>query len=212
MTADADTTTRFDRRRARTRAALVGAAQAFLAEGRLAVPIQEVTERADVGTGTFYNHFSTREELFDAALEDALAHWGELLDGLEPLEDPAEEFARSWRLTGRMHRLEPQLSKVLLARGHELSRSASGIGPRARRDLQAAQEAGRIDRRDLDRTMVLVTGAMVELGWLLHEDADKDAARLTDEVAADLLVALGMPRAEAERLCAQPLPEGPAVL
>lgn len=208
MTSEADAPTRFDRRRARTRAALVGAAQELLAEGRPAAPIQEVTERADVGIGTFYNHFATREELFAAALDDALARWGDLLDALEELPDPAERFARSWRLTGRMHRLEPQLSKVLLTRGHELSRSTSGIGPRARRDLEAAQDAGRLDRRDLDRAMVLVTGAMIELGWLLHDHPELDEARMTDEVASDVLVALGMGRTEAERLCQLPLPAG----
>ncbi|WZH51684.1 MAG: TetR/AcrR family transcriptional regulator [Nocardioides alkalitolerans] len=208
MTSEANGPTRSDRRRARTRAALVAAAQELLAEGRQAAPIQEVTERADVGIGTFYNHFATRDELFDAALEDGLARWGDLLDALGDLADPAEQFARSWRLTGRMHRLEPQLSKVLLTRGHELSRSADGIGPRARRDLQAAQDAGRLDRRDLDRTMVLVTGAMIELGWLLHDDPDRDAAQMTDAVAADVLVALGMGRTEAERLSGLPLPDG----
>lgn len=208
MTSDVTGPSRTDRRRARTRAALVEAAQGFLAEGRPTVPIQEVTERADVGIGTFYNHFATREELFGAALEDALTRLGELLDALPDLADPAERFTRSWRLTGRMHRVEPQLSRVLLGRGHELARAAEGIGPRARRDLRAAQDAGRLDRRDLDRAMVLVTGAMVELGWLLHEDADRDAAAITDEIAADVLVALGMDRGEAERLCALPLPEG----
>lgn len=207
MTSDAGSPTRFDRRRARTRAALVAAAQELIAEGRTSAPIQEVTERADVGIGTFYNHFSTREELHDAALEDALARLGDLLDELPDVDDPAERFARSWRLTGRAHRIEPQLSKVVLARGHELSRSATGIGPRARRDLLAAQEAGRLERRDLDRCMVLATGAMVELGWLLHEDVERDAARLTDEVAGDLLVALGMDRAEAGRISGLPLPE-----
>ena len=63
---------RLDRRKARTRAALIHAAQAFIAAGRTNVPILEITQAADVGMGSFYNHFQTKDELFHAAVEDAL--------------------------------------------------------------------------------------------------------------------------------------------
>lgn len=198
---------RFDRRKAQTRAALIGAAQGFLAEGRPGVPIQEVTERADVGIGTFYNHFESKDQLFEAAVVDALEQLADLLDSLDSgLTDPAALFARSFRLTGRLHRLAPQLSRVLLARGHELSSSPRGIGPRARRDIQAAQAAGQFDQRDLDRAMVIVTGSMIELGRLLHDHPELDGERLADEVTSDVLVALGMARRDADEICATRLP------
>ena len=60
---------RLDRRKARTRAALIRAAQTLIAEGRTNVPILEITQAADVGMGSFYNHFETKEQLFDAAVE-----------------------------------------------------------------------------------------------------------------------------------------------
>ena len=47
----ADTPNRLDRRKARTRAALVRAAQAFIAAGKLNVPILKITQAADVGRG-----------------------------------------------------------------------------------------------------------------------------------------------------------------
>jgi len=47
-------TTRLDRRKACTRRALLDAAQAFIVErGTTDVSIQEITERADVGFGSF---------------------------------------------------------------------------------------------------------------------------------------------------------------
>ena len=46
---------RLDRRKARTRAALIRAAQTLIAEGRTNVPILEITQAADVGMGSFYN-------------------------------------------------------------------------------------------------------------------------------------------------------------
>ena len=96
---------RLDRRKARTRAALIRAAQTLIAEGRTNVPILEITQAADVGMGSFYNHFETKEQLFQAAVEAALEAFGDTLDKLTvDLEDSAEAFARSFRLTRRAMR------------------------------------------------------------------------------------------------------------
>ncbi|MCW2555743.1 MAG: transcriptional regulator, partial [Mycobacterium sp.] len=90
---------RLARRKQRTRAALISAAQSFIAVGRLNVPVLEITQAADVGMGSFYNHFESKEELFDAALSEVLDVHGALLDELTAsLDDPAEAFARSFRL------------------------------------------------------------------------------------------------------------------
>ncbi len=51
------TGSRIERRKAQTRAALISAAQGFIAAGNLNVPIGEITQAADVGLGSFYNHF-----------------------------------------------------------------------------------------------------------------------------------------------------------
>ena len=63
---------RLERRKQRTRAALIKAAQAFIAAGKLNVPVLEITQAADVGMGSFYNHFESKEELFDAAVAEVL--------------------------------------------------------------------------------------------------------------------------------------------
>ena len=47
--------------------ALFRAAQRLIAEGKLNVPVLEITQAADVGMGSFYNHFDSKEELFAAA-------------------------------------------------------------------------------------------------------------------------------------------------
>ena len=54
------TENRLDRRKARTRAALIRAAQTLIAQGRTNVPILEITQAADVGMGSFYNHFENQ--------------------------------------------------------------------------------------------------------------------------------------------------------
>src|SRR5271165_4298818 len=86
---------RLDRRKARTRAALIRAAQSFLAAGKPEVPILEITQAADVGLGSFYNHFDSKEELFRAAVDDALGLFAAVLDELTAgLDDPAHVFAQ----------------------------------------------------------------------------------------------------------------------
>src|SRR6478735_8026249 len=92
---------RLDRRKARTRAALIRAAQTLIAEGRTNVPILEITQAADVGMGSFYNHFESKEQLYEAAYEAVVDAYGEQLDHVTAgIEDPAEVFAGSFRLTG----------------------------------------------------------------------------------------------------------------
>ena len=103
---------RLERRKQRTRAALIKAAQTFIAAGKLNVPALEITQAADVGMGSFYNHFDSKEQLFDAAVADVLDTHGSLLDQLtESIDDPTETFACSFRLTGRLFRRRPQESQ-----------------------------------------------------------------------------------------------------
>ena len=59
---------RLDRRKARTRQALIGAAVQLIAQGRgERASIQEITDAADIGFGSFYNHFDSKDELFATA-------------------------------------------------------------------------------------------------------------------------------------------------
>ncbi|MFI6096046.1 TetR/AcrR family transcriptional regulator [Lentzea sp. NPDC051213] len=201
------TENRLERRKARTRAALVRAAQEFIADGKLNAPILEITQSADVGMGSFYNHFQTKEELFHAALEDALDTFGQVLDSLTgDLDDTAHVFAQSFRLTGRLHRRLPELSKVLLHNGFELTRSGKGLAPRARRDIESALAAGRFTVADPELALTIVAGSVLALGQLLHAQPDRDDAAATDQIAEDLLRMLGVPADEARDISRRALP------
>lgn len=210
---------RQERRKQRTRAALIKAAQRFIADGKVNVPVQDISHAADVGVGSFYNHFDSKEELFQAAVNEVLDAHGALLDAIaESSEDPAETFARSFRLTGRMFRQRPQESGVVLSHGLDLIASDRGLAPRVRRDIAAAAAAGRFDVTDPELAMAVAGGALLGLGQLLCDRPERDDARATDEVTESLLRLFGMPAAEAHRICLRPLPflddgdgAGPAV-
>ena len=199
---------RLDRRKARTRAALIRAAQTLIAEGRTNVPILEITQAADVGMGSFYNHFETKEQPFEAAVEDVMDGYGQLLDQLtHGIEDPAEVFACSFRLTGRLQRREPELSRVFLNNVLRLLGTDSGLAPRARRDIKAAMDAGRFEVDDLDVAVTLAAGTLIGLGQLLQDHPERDAEETTDRVTEDLLRMFGMTRRQAQRICSLPLPD-----
>jgi AcrR family transcriptional regulator len=199
---------RLERRKMQTRAALIGAAQAFIAAGTLNVPVQEITQAADVGIGSFYNHFETKEELFQAAVDDALDAHGALLDRLtESLDDPAEAFAQSYRLTGRLQRRRPDLGRLLLNVGMKLLSSDIGLAPRALRDITAAARAGRFTIDDPERAVALAAATLSALGQLLEDHPERDDAATTDRMAEDLLHIYGLPADEAHEICRRPLPD-----
>ena len=203
---------RLDRRKARTRAALIRAAQTLIAEGKTNVPILEITQAADVGMGSFYNHFETKEQLFEAAVEAVMDGYGQLLDDLTAdIDDPAQVFACSFRLTGRLHRREPELSRVLLNNVLRLLSADNGLAPRARRDIAAGVAAGRFDVEDLDVAVTMAAGALIALGQLLLDQPERDVEETTDRVTEELLRMLGVPRRQAQRISSLPLPDIVAV-
>ncbi|MGP4053952.1 TetR/AcrR family transcriptional regulator [Mycobacterium sp. 4D054] len=199
---------RLERRKQRTRAALIRAAQALIAAGTLNVPILEITRVADVGMGSFYNHFASKEELFEAAVADVLDKHGALLDRLTAsTEDPAETFACSFRLTGRLFRRRPQESRILLGGGLHLMSSDRGLAPRARRDITAAAAAGRFRVDDPQLALAVAAGALFGLGKLLQDEPERDDAEAADRVTEDLLRMFGMTADEARDVCRRPLPD-----
>ncbi len=199
---------RLERRKQRTRAALIKAAQTFIAAGKVNVPILEITQAADVGMGSFYNHFESKEQLFDAAVAEVLDAHGALLDQLTiPLDDPAETFACSFRLTGRLFRRRPQESQILLANGIALLSSDLGLAPRALRDIKAAVGAGRFTVDDPELALAVAGGALLGLGNLLRNQPDRDDAAAADSVTEDVLQIFGLSADEAHEICTEPLPD-----
>ncbi len=72
----------------RNRDRIVASARILFARDGVEASVEEITRQAGVGMGTLYRHFSTKEELVDAVLEDA---FGELVVAAE--QAVAEEDA-----------------------------------------------------------------------------------------------------------------------
>jgi AcrR family transcriptional regulator len=214
-----ETTTgnRFERRRARTRAALIGAARALLAEGSAAeASIQAIADRADIGFGSFYNHFESKTALFDAAVTDAFEEYGQLIDdAVVDIEDPAEVFTVSVRMTVQLIETRPELSQVLRRRGMEQLHAETGLAPRALRDIEKGVATGRFSVENPRIALSAVAGALFGLLQLKSVAPDapdaSDASEASDPEVAEQLAALilrmlGLPPDEAQEVARRPLP------
>lgn len=198
---------RIDPRPVRTRGALVSAAQHLLAEGRIEVSIQEITDTAGVGFGSFYNHFEDKTELWATAVSETLRAHGDVVEALtRDLDDPAEVFCVGLRLTGRLQRSLPQLGRVLLNTGlAAILCDKDGLVAQARRDLAAAVAARRFDI-DVELALHITAGSLLGLMALLDAQPHLDADELADEYAARVLRAFGLTARQARALVTRPLP------
>ena len=200
---------RLDRRKARTRQALIDAAVRLIAEGRRdRASIQEITDVADVGFGSFYNHFEGKEQLFRAASEEVLERWGQMIDRASAgISDPAELFAVGLRISGRLGWTHPDIAGFLTGTGLEALDIPSGLAPRALRDIQAGQAAGRFTVPDPQIALSAVAGGLLGLLRLCQRRPERVQETTVDQLTEALLRLLGIPAPEAARLVSLPLPE-----
>lgn len=202
------TPSRLERRKARTRSALVAAAGRLLSEGRSSVSIQEITTEADVGFGSFYNHFSSKQELFATAVTQTLEAHDTALEAVTAgVEDPARLLALGVRTTGRLQRQAPEMVRVMLNQGTAVLVHDAGIAPRARADVRAGIDQGRFVVADPELAFMAVGGALLGLMQLLDLHPEVDAGEASDLLAESLLRMLGVPAQEAATIAAEPLPE-----
>jgi AcrR family transcriptional regulator len=200
--------TRLDRRKARTRQALIDAAIRLIAEGRgERASIQEITEAADIGFGSFYNHFQSKDQLFETASSEVLERWGRMIDRASAgIADPAEVFSISLRLSARLSWTHPEVARFITGAGLDLLDAPGGLAPRAMRDIQAGQAAGQFSVCDTEVALSAVAGGLIGLLRLQQRHPERVKESSVDELAEACLRLLGFPAAKARRLARLPLP------
>jgi AcrR family transcriptional regulator len=208
-TRKASGTTRLDRRKARTRQALIDAAARLIAEGRgERASIQEITEAADIGFGSFYNHFDSKDQLFRIASEEVLERWGQMIDrACAGIDDPARVFATSFRISGRLGWTHPDLARFITGAGLELLDIPRGLAPRALRDIERGQAAGRFTVLDADVALSTVAGGLLGLLRAHQQRPEHVDETAVDRLAEALLRMLGIPAQEAKRIAGRAVPD-----
>lgn len=218
--ADAALESRGSRRKRETRERLLDAAFRLMAErGMEAVAINEITEAADVGFGSFYNHFASKEEIYAAVIDAVFESFGDALDELvSDLEDPAEVIAVSIRHTLIRARQDRLWGQFLVREGMSDRARRHGLGPRLLRDVRNGVQAGRFKIPDPDMAFITVGGGVLaavaaQVQLAAREAAGaapsrKQRADIPERAAATLLHALGLTFAKAEAVARRPLPSG----
>lgn len=179
-------------------------------KGIAAASIQEITDTADVGFGSFYNHFESKEAIAEAVMEEALESFGEANDRLTgSLEDPAEVLAVAVRSAVRRASTDPDwgwfLVRTALARP-DARRTA--LGRRLARDVKSGIAARRFHVDDPAAAVLAVGGVILAfIAGRLHGDLGDDAPR---GAATVVLKMLGLSPNEAQALAKRPLPDLPA--
>ncbi|MGW9030543.1 TetR/AcrR family transcriptional regulator [Streptomyces sp. NPDC055722] len=209
MTMSTSRGNRFERRRSETRRALVRAGRTILAEsGDTGTSIRAIAELADVGFGSFYNHFTSKPDLFDAAVADALEEYSQAIDErLHGLDDPAERLAGGVRFSARMAGAHPEIMRILCHSGLGRIYASRGLlAARARRDVEQGMTSGRFTVVDPVVVLVALNGSLLALLELWFTQPEVDNGQASDSLAEMVLYMLGISADEARDIARRPLP------
>ena len=196
---------RSDRRRARTRAALLEAGRALYAlRGLEAVSVDEIVAAADVAKGSFYNHFRDKDGLAREIAGEVRRQAERLVEAANAgVVDPAARVARALCVFIRFAIDHRDSAQVLW----RLNSGATLADAPANRSLRAEVErgiaAGCFAQIDVASGVLLIMGTVViSLRHALEERATTPPAALARGMAAGLLRALGTPARTATRVAA----------
>lgn len=202
----APTTERVDRRRVRTRAALLQAGKTLFAVRSVdGVSIDDIVAEAQVAKGSFYNHFPDK----DALACELAAH---VRAGVEMLAarlvagvaDPAERVARALCGFARQAIEDPVAVRVQLRlfQGASIPDAPMNAGVRA--DIAAGLDAGRFSGLTQEAGVLLAVGIVqIAVGRVLTHDNPKQAAGLSRDLAFGLLRGLGLDAPSARAIAAK---------
>ena len=197
---------RVARRQQRIRELLIQAASLVMSQkGVDAATMLEIAERADMGAGTVYNYFNSKEDLAIAVLEEMMHGLAvRIEEATQSFEDPAQVYAFGIRTV-----IETATSDVrwkqLLNRSEVIADALfRRIGPFAIRDLRRAADAGRFKIPNAELLWRLTSHAIVGISLAITND--EIPADSVDQVVVRLLCMTGISVDSAIELSQRPRP------
>ncbi|HZQ00538.1 MAG TPA: TetR/AcrR family transcriptional regulator [Reyranella sp.] len=187
---------RREQNKAENRAALLKAARSVFAEiGYNAAGVRDIVRRTDLASGTFYNYFKDKTEIFSAVIAEMSA---ELLERQRHGEGrstakTAEEFLRR-HCSVYFHFVaeDPEIlafgrNNVTPIRNLINAPDLQGLTLAFRQDVADAVERGALPRVDLDYLLAAISGVVFEVSVVMTMRDPVDPAAAT-EFATRLLV------------------------
>jgi AcrR family transcriptional regulator len=201
--------TRVEKRQRRNREALIAAGyQVMSAKGIDAATMQEIAELADVGAGTIYNYFHSKDDLAIAVLEKVMHRLAQRIEAVtNTFTDPAQVYAFGVRMVMRAA-TEDSRWRRLLNRAEVIAEAIFRVmGPFAIRDLQNARAAGRYRFESPQLVFRLASHAII--GYGLAVVNGHIGPENIDEAVVDVLCMAGVERDTAWELAQRPAPALP---
>lgn len=192
-----------DRRRLRTRAALLSAGRALLATRDIdGISIDEIVAAADVAKGSFYNHFGDKD-VFAREIGGAVRRQVEQAVVLANagVSDTPLRLARGLCVYLRFAIEHRDSARVLWRLNAGSTMPDAPINRELTRLLAEGIEAGRFSSVELETGLLLVMGTVViSMRHVLEERVNTPPARIAADMASGMLRALGVARGEARRV------------
>ncbi|MEN0108533.1 MAG: helix-turn-helix domain-containing protein [Pseudomonas sp.] len=154
-----------EKARQRTRNRLLRAARSVMGrKGIEATAINDITEEAELSFGSFYNYFTSKEEVARAVfIEDALAMIEELDATTSPTAGIAERVGMNIRRTIHRGLTDPVWGWFLVHSMYSINDMISTMGTPLARDILVGNKEGVFDVVDVDATVDCVVGGMLFL-------------------------------------------------
>lgn len=197
---------RRERRKLETRARLIAAARSLIADSGVdAVRINEITDEADVGFGSFYNYFESKDAIVAAVVEALAAELGDTIDAATAdLPDAAEVMAAAHRTIIARAAEAPAMGWLMIRLELTHDVVSTALGPYVVRDLQRGMRDGRFMVDDPQATVIALGGAL--LGIVRAVIAGNAGPEPGETHATLVLQLLGLPTDEAREIARRPLP------
>jgi len=207
ITAEKAQPNRMSRQRQKTHNRLIKAALLVMAhKGADAATISDITEAADVGFGSFYNHFSSKEEILAAAIEELFECIGNRIDNaISQIPDPLEALSAALRLFIEIIIEKPEWAKFIVRVSMVPGYKQVGLFPRLFREIRSIEQAGRMKVVDFETTTYAVSGAMLFMVIALLE-GDLPTTEAPERIASMALRMLGVSEDGIIQLVQSPLP------
>jgi AcrR family transcriptional regulator len=196
-------------RQERNREALVQAGYRVISEkGIDAATMQEIAQIADVGAGTVYSYFKSKDDLAVSVMERVMHNLALRIEQVtDTFSDPAQVYAFGVR-TVIEHTTGDRRWRQLLNRPEVIADAMYRcMGPFAIRDLKNATKAGRFKVADAELTWKMATYAIV--GVSLAVTNEYLPPSILDETVVRLLCMTGLGEIEARDLAGRPRPALP---
>jgi AcrR family transcriptional regulator len=203
------------RRKREARARLLEAALKLMAErGMEGVTISEMTDAADMGLGSFYNHFESKEAVHAALVKTVFEDFADSVDRLlATVPDPAAAISLGVRHTLLRALREPLWGQFLVRESYSPRTLKAGPGLRLLRDLQKGIASGRFKARDPmlaflsagGTILAAVAAACQGLPGMPDGALGLHQGDIPERTAAVLLGNLGLPWDEAVGIARLPL-------